>query len=195
MAVKSVEEYINNHPEQAVALEKLYQIIQSTSLQESIKWGAPVFTFSGKNIVGLGAFKSYTGLWFFQGVFLQDQKELLVNAQEGKTKAMRQMRFQDAGEIDEKIVRDYILEAIQNQKDGKEMLADRSKPIELCDEFADFLSANTIVAEAFDRLSKSKKRDYAEYIASAKQLKTKEKRLAKIKPMILEGMGLNDRYQ
>ena len=195
MAAKSVEEYILKHAQHEEALKKLHKIIASTPLQEAIKWGAPVFTFSGKNIVGLAAFKSYTGLWFFQGVFLKDENGLLINAQEGKTKAMRQMRFQNPEDIDEDIVHAYILEAIQNQKDGKEILADRTRPIELCEEFEEFLSANSIVAEAYDRLSRGKKRDYAEYIASAKQQKTKDKRLAKIKPMILEGLGLNDRYQ
>ncbi|MBK7633096.1 MAG: hypothetical protein IPJ13_01585 [Saprospiraceae bacterium] len=44
-------------------------------------------------MVGLAAFKSYTGIWFFQGGLLDDKQQFLMNAQEGKTKAMRQWRF------------------------------------------------------------------------------------------------------
>ena len=39
------------------------------------------------------------------------------------------------------------------------------------------------------------KREYAEYIASAKQHATKQKRIDKILPMIEAGVGLNDKYR
>lgn len=52
-------------------------------MEETNKWSAPVYTSNGKNIVGLGAFKSYTGLWFFQGALLKDEKKLLINAGNG----------------------------------------------------------------------------------------------------------------
>ena len=40
-----------------------------------------------------------------------------------------------------------------------------------------------------------KRREYAEYISSAKREETKEKSLEKILPMIVAGIGLNDRYR
>jgi len=69
-------------------------------MTETIKWSAPVYTFEGKNLVGLGAFKSYVGLWFFQGSLLNDKKKKLINAQEGKIKALRQWRFNSVKEIE-----------------------------------------------------------------------------------------------
>ena len=68
-------------------------------LEETVKWGGPVYVADGKNIVGLGAFKSYFALWFFQGALLADQEKVLVNAQEGRTKALRQWRFENKREI------------------------------------------------------------------------------------------------
>ncbi len=44
-------------------------------------------------------------------------------------------------------------------------------------------------------LTPYKQRDYCEYIAEAKQQKTKESRLEKIIPMISKGQGLNDKYK
>ena len=59
-----------------------------------------VYVYKNKSIIGLSAFRNYFGFWFFQGAFLNDYKKILVNVQEGKTKAMRQWRFHKIGEID-----------------------------------------------------------------------------------------------
>lgn len=55
--------------------------------------GVRLYILNGKNVIGLGAFKNHFAIWFFNGVFLKDEKQLLTNAQEGKTKALRQMHF------------------------------------------------------------------------------------------------------
>jgi uncharacterized protein YdeI (YjbR/CyaY-like superfamily) len=80
------------------------EILCSTELKETIKWGTPVYTINDKNIVGLGSFKSYVGLWFYQGVFLKDEAGVLINATEGITKAMRQWRFNSVEEIDDRLI-------------------------------------------------------------------------------------------
>ena len=49
--------------------------------------------------------------------------------------------------------------------------------------------------ERFNALTPYKKRDYVEYVATAKQLATQERRLQKILPMIRQGIGLNDSYR
>jgi uncharacterized protein YdeI (YjbR/CyaY-like superfamily) len=40
-----------------------------------LKWGIPTYTVNGKNLVGIGAFKTYVGLWFFNGSFLKDEEK------------------------------------------------------------------------------------------------------------------------
>lgn len=191
---KKVEQYINKHAEWKRELTMLRNIVLSTEMQETVKWGIPTYTINGKNVAGLGAFKSYCGIWFFQGVFLQDKHKLLVNAQEERTKAMRQMRFNSIEEIDEQIVKSYLREAIENQKQGKAIKPER-KPLVIPEELKEVLSQDAGLSEAFDELHLSKRRDYAEYISEAKRAETKQKRLEKIKPMILEGIGLNDKYK
>jgi uncharacterized protein YdeI (YjbR/CyaY-like superfamily) len=118
---KTVNQFITSNKQWGEALKKLRSILIKTQLEETVKWGAPVYTCDNKNIVGLGAFKSYVGLWFFQGALLKDSKKKLVNAQEGITKAQRQMRFNSIEEINEKLILEYVNEAIKNQKDGKEI--------------------------------------------------------------------------
>lgn len=92
-------------------LEILKQIISKTNLVETIKWGAPVYTLNGKNIVGITGFKNHFALWFYKGVDLKDNAKVLVSAQEGVTKSLRQWRFTSKSEINEKLILDYIEEA------------------------------------------------------------------------------------
>ena len=85
-------------------------------------------------------------------------------------------------------------EAIENQKAGKE-LKPQKKPLVIPIELKEELASDTEFAEAFEKFSLSCKREYAEYISEAKRDATKQKRLAKIKPMILKNIGLNDKYK
>ena len=48
---------------------------------------------------------------------------------------------------------------------------------------------------SFRNLRKGLQREYAEYIAAAKRDETKLLRLQKILPMIMTGVGLNDKYR
>ena len=93
-------------------LNQLMLIIQQTQLEQTTKWGMPVFTFNGKNIVGIAGFKHFFTLWFFNGAALTDAAQVLINAQEGKTKNLRQWRFTKQEEINESLILQYIHEAI-----------------------------------------------------------------------------------
>jgi len=191
---KTVEQYIAASRSWEQSLIKLRQIILSSGLEETIKWGVPVYTFEGKNIVGLAAFNSYVGLWFYQGALLADKHEKLINAQEGKTVALRQWRFNSDEEIEKSIILEYIYEAIQNQKAGKEIKA-LKKPLIIPVELQKALEKSPDLQNSFNQLGLSKRREFNNYIAEAKRAETKLKRLEKIIPLILERKGLNDKYK
>lgn len=191
---KTPEEYFSWNEEYRPLLEKLRSLLLSTELEEKMKWGIPTYCLQNKNIAGIGAFKNYAGLWFFNGSFLKDEAKVLINAQEGKTKGMRQWRFRSIEEIDEKLVLQYIAEAIQNQKDGKEIKPEK-KALIIPVELKEALASDSQLVEAFDSMTLSCRREYAEHISEAKRPETKQKRLEKIKPMILKNVGLNDKYK
>ncbi|MFD1163137.1 MULTISPECIES: YdeI/OmpD-associated family protein [Hwangdonia] len=192
--VYSVEEYIEENALFSEALNILRAIINSTELEETVKWSAPVYTLNNKNVIGLGAFKNHFGIWFFNGVFLKDKHNVLVNAQEEKTKALRQMRFESVSDIDKNVVLAYVKEAIENQKLGKEIKPDRSKKETVVPPELKAVLVNDLKI-GFESLSAYKQREYCEYISSAKREATKQTRLEKIKPMILQSVGLNDKYK
>ena len=164
-----------------------------------MKWGAPVYTNKeDNNIVGIGAFKSYIGLWFFQGDALKDNAKLLINAQEDKTQHMRQWRFKTLKEIEvnAKLIKAYLKEATENQKPEKEIKVPKKKaPLVLPDELTTALNKNKAAKTQFDKLSPFKQKEYAEFIKEAKKEETKIKRVAKIMPMIKKGIGLHDKYK
>lgn len=90
---------------------RLRALVLACGLEETVKWGAPVYVRAGKNVVSVAAFKSYFGLWFFDGAKLADKEGVLVNAQEGKTKSMRQWRMTAAKDIKPALVKEYVKEA------------------------------------------------------------------------------------
>ena len=194
--VYSVEEYIETNPHYADELTMLRIIINSTELEETVKWSMPTYCLNGKNVLGLGAFKNHFCLWFHNGVFLKDQQDLLINAQENKTKALRQMRFETKADINKSAVLAYVKEAIENQRLGKEVKPTRkTKPVVIPDELKEALNSNADLKSTFNSLSLSCQREYCDYIAEAKREDTKQRRLDKITPMILRNIGLNDKYK
>lgn len=194
--VNSVEEYIETNEKWSDALTLLREVMLQTEMEETLKWSIPTYTINGKNVCGIGAFKEHFGVWFFNGVFLKDEHNILRNAQEGKTKAMRQLNFSSIDEVDKHIVLQYVKEAIKNQKAGKEVKPDRKKketvvPPELQQEF----DSDPELENSFKSLAPYKQREYCDHVATAKRESTKLSRLKKIKPMILQGIGLHDKYK
>jgi uncharacterized protein YdeI (YjbR/CyaY-like superfamily) len=191
MQEKHVWNKVNQWEEE---LEIIKSILAKTELIETTKWGAPIYTLNNKNIVGVGGFKSYFGVWFMNGVYLKDNAQVLVNAQEGVTKALRQWRFKSKEEINEKLLLEYIKEAIENERKGLSHKPEKKEVI-ICEFFANEIKKDILFAKAFEAFSTFKQKEFLEYIATAKQEKTKISRMEKIKPMILQNIGLNDKYR
>ena len=177
------------------ANEKIQQVVNETELVKEFKWGGDVYTYNKKNVLAFSGFKNHFALWFYNGVLLKDSYHVLVNANEEKTKALRQWRFNSADEIDVVKVKEYVLEAIQLVKDGKEIKPEKPQPKEIKGLLKDILNQDDTLFTSFKTLTMSKQKEYIEYIEEAKQEKTKLARIEKIKPMILEGKGLNDKYR
>lgn len=193
---KTIEEFLHKKDQWQQELQVLRNLCLETSMDEEIKWGSPIYTLNGKNVVGMMAFKSYVGLWFHQGVFLKDQYNLLEQSSDA-TKGLRKMMFHSLDEIEKNMdhIRNYIREAIHNQNAGKEIKVNRAKKLEIPPELMRALEKESGLQKAFDMFTDGKKREFADYIRSAKQSATKERRIAKISALIREGIGLHDHYK
>ncbi len=192
----SVEAYIKSFPEWEEKLRLLQKIIlKNSSIAETVKWSIPVYTVKGKNVVGIAAFKAHVGIWFYHGALLKDEANVLVNAQEGKTQAMRHWKFTASDSIDEDLVQLYVNEAIQHQLEGKTVTFKKAKTLTIPEALQTAFEANSAVQEAFYKLANYKQKEYIEHIATAKREATQQRRMEKIIPMILEGKGLSDKYR
>lgn len=193
---KLIENYISDFPEWESVFHKLLNTANKLFMKPVIKWGIPVFVYENKNIVGFAILKNYAAIWFYQGTLLKDKYKKLLNAQEGKTKALRQWRFSSPQDFieNEKILIEYIKESIENRKKGK-IITPAKKDLLIPKELKNVLQKDLKLKNAFEKLSLSCKKEYAEYIIEAKKEETKLKRLQKIIPMILGQIGLNDKYR
>lgn len=193
---EKIEAYFRKDSPWQAGVMQLRQILSTTALTEDWKWNFPTYTFNNKNVVAIASYKKHFGIWFFQGVFLKDEHKLLRNAQKGKTKAMRSLYFTSSDDLNDKIILQYVIEALQNCKDGKQLKITRDTiEVIIPQLLKNAFQENLELIQCFNRLSPSKQRDYAEHIGSAKQEVTKLRRLDKCIPKILEGIGLNDTYK
>ncbi|MGJ1246822.1 DUF1801 domain-containing protein [Sphingobacterium sp. UBA7038] len=177
------------------AEELMQEIIQQTSLKKEFKWGSYIYTHKGKNVIGWGGFKNFFSLWFYNGVFLTDRDKHLISASEGKTKALRQWRFEDVKDMNAEKIAAYIQESIQTINEGKELKPTKSPMKAPAGLLLEALQTDPTFAESFQALTPGKQKEYIEYIDEAKQEKTKQSRIEKIKPLVLAKKGLNDKYK
>jgi uncharacterized protein YdeI (YjbR/CyaY-like superfamily) len=186
-----MQNVLNWEPE----LKKLRSIIALPEFKIATKWGAEVFTFNGKNVVSYGGFKNHFALWFYNGVFLKDTHQVLVTASQRKTKSLRQWRFTSMDEIHEDKIIAYLHEAIEIERNGLKIPAERK--IDLLNEgiLKTALASDQLFYNCFNKLTPGKRREYQDYIDSAKKEQTKQSRLEKITPMVMQGIGLNDKYK
>jgi len=193
---KTIANYIAENAQWQEIIITIKDIIATTELKETIKWGMPTYTLDGKNLISIGAFKNHVSLWFIQGVFLEDKYPQLLNAQKGKTKAMRHWRFTKLEEVDTPLLTACIEDAIQNQKEGKEIKfntnnrAKGSKPLLIPDLLQEVFDNNPEVSTHFDALKLTQKRNFCNFINQVKRLETKQRRLERIIPLILVGKGI-----
>lgn len=194
---KTVDEYLTSVDQWGAEMTRVCEILRSTGLEESVKWGRPSYACDGKLVAGVAGFKDYFALWFHQGALLSDPDGVLVNAQEGRTKALRQWRMTSAKAIKVRAIKAYVKEAVEHVRAGKAITPDRAKALVLPPELVDALALkkNAKAKAAFDALPKGKQREYADHIAEAKKPETKARRLEKALPMIAAGKGLHDKYR
>jgi uncharacterized protein YdeI (YjbR/CyaY-like superfamily) len=138
-------------------------------------------------------FKDYCALLFFKGALLKDKKNILVQQTEN-VQAARQIRFTDIKEIAklEKTIKAYIYEAVELEEAGLKVPMKKVAEFKMPEEFQKKLNKSTALKKAFNSLTPGRQRGYLLYFSSAKQEKTRESRIEKYIPQILDGKGLED---
>ena len=171
----------------------LREIITKCDLEEDFKWMHPCYTLNNANIVLIHGFKDYCALLFFKGVLMKDEKGILIQQTEN-VQDRRQLRFKNTAEIEklESVIREYIQEAIAIEKAGLKVVMKTTAQYQMPDEFQTVLEDMSELKKAFYSLTPGRQKAYLLYFSSAKQAKTREARIEKYIPKILDGKGLDD---
>lgn len=173
--------------------QKLRAIALDTGLVEELKWGCPCYVHQKSNVVLIHGFKEYCAFLFFKGALLNDTNSILVQQTENVQSA-RQIRFSNVREIVEKeaALKAYIYEAIEVEKAGLKVELKKTSEYAVPEEFHKKLDENPDLKAAFESLTPGRQRAYLFYFSQAKQSKTRESRVEKYIPKILDGKGLDD---
>ena len=174
-------------------LEQLRKIVLDCGLTEELKWGVPCYTLQKSNIVLIHVFKAYCALLFFKGALLNDANGILIQQTEN-VQAARQIRFTNVGEITEmkNILKTYIYEAIEVEKACLKVELKKPAEFKISEEFQNKLNEIPALKTAFYALTPGRQRAYFLHFSAPKQSKTREARVEKCMPDILNGKGLND---
>ena len=174
-------------------LKLLRQIVLETGLTEEIKWGVPVYTHNGKNVVTINALKESANIGFFKGILLTDNHKILQ--QQGNLQSDRIIKFTNSADIEKlkSALKDYILEAIEIEKSGKKVEF-KKIPEPIPKELTKAFENDPAFKKAFYALTTGRQRSYIIHFSQPKQAQTRISRIKKYKEQIYNGIGLNDKY-
>jgi len=173
-------------------IQKLRSILRDCGLDEELKWRQPCFSFEGKNVAIIQAFKPHCSLMFFKGALLEDTHGLLRSQGENTQSALR-MEFTSEAQIKKAVLKSYVKQAIAAEKAGLKVDFKAKRELELPEELTQILKKNSKLAKAFRALTPGRQRSYILHITSAKQSQTRTARIEKCVPRILAGLGMNER--
>jgi uncharacterized protein YdeI (YjbR/CyaY-like superfamily) len=175
-------------------LAKLRAIAFGCGLNEELKWGKPCYQLEGKNLFIINGLKESCAFMFFTGALLKDDRGVLAapgpNSQSG-----RWIKFTSVQEIVkmEPVLKAYIHEAIEAEKAGLKVVRKNPAEFPLPKEFQRKLKKMPALKKAFESLTPGRQRAYNIFFSAPKQSQTREARIDRCIPRILERKGMNDR--
>ena len=151
--------------------------------EEAIKWGMPYFVVNGKNAVGMAAFKKHASV-----LVCSDESAGGGMGNFGKLTSVDELPSDD--ELMAQFRESAI--AVQSPKTSQP----KPKPeIPMPDDFASALAETPNAQQVFDSFTDAQRRDYLDWVTSAKREATRAKRIATAVEWIGEGKKRNWKYE
>lgn len=174
-------------------LQALRQIALNSGLTEELKWKQPCYTFNGKNIIIVSAFKESCIINFMKGALLKDTKGILEMPGENSNSS-RFIRFTNIERVLElqETILDYIKEAIEIEKSGKKIISKKVEEYPIPDELIMEFGSDIVFKNAFYSLTPGRQKSYLIFYSAAKQSATRTSRILKSKDAIFNGKGMNE---
>jgi uncharacterized protein YdeI (YjbR/CyaY-like superfamily) len=171
----------------------MVDLMRQTELKEEIKWSMPCYTFGGKNVAMIAAFKEYCTISFFKGSLLKDPAGILTFAGENSqsAKLFKVTSLQQLLDHSEALLA-YVKEAIALEQSGAKVQTKSANEYPLPEELVQKLEEDPQFKTAFFALTPGRQRGYIIHFNGAKQSQTRFARIEKCTPAILQGKGMND---
>lgn len=187
-AKQMVDNYIEELPQWSKEIcEKLRAIVLSVSpqIQEDWKWNHPNYYCNGM-VCGIWAFKEHVTFVFFQGALIDDHYSVLSSHPDNLHN--RHIKYSDVSQINEEILRNYLLQSIENNKKGLRINQTRIKHIDIPFYIKEALE-NAGLLESFNNMGYSHKKEYILWIKEAKKEETRNRRIEKMISALREKFG------
>lgn len=187
-----VSAYIERSDMWPAEMRALRPILLGRGLTEELKWRKPCYSHEGKNIAILQEMKDFLALMFFKGALLSNAEGLLEE-QGPNSRSAKRIRFMSVDDVVRlaEAVKAYVEEAIDVEAAGLQV--GPAPELALVEELARRLDQDPTLGAAFRSLTPGRQREYHLHISEAKQATTREARVDKCAPRILDGKGLRDR--
>jgi len=190
-----VEEYIRSAaPFARPVLRHIREVVHEAApgITETMKWRMPHFEQDGI-VCAMAAFKEHCAFWFWRG-----QEVAGGAAPEDREGKGRQFgRIASVADLPSRArLLGLVRKAVKLNAGGarKRVVRQKPRPIEMPDAFSAALARNSAAKKAFEGMSPSQRREYAEWIAEARREDTRERRVNTAIEWISAGKPRNWKY-
>lgn len=157
---------------------------------EDWKWG-PNYYKDGM-VCGFWYFKKHVTFTFWQGALLKDKKKVLLSNPGNLHN--RHLKFTDVSQIDEKLLIEYIAEAVINNEKGLKLTEAKDKTVVIPADFKKLLTSNKLLPY-FEKLAYTHRKEYVQWIEAAKKEETRMKRIDAAISKLKSKENLLDKYK
>lgn len=189
-----IDAYIDRQAEFAKPIlawlrERLHAV--SPEIEETIKWSMPFFTYKGRPLANMAAFKAHATFGFWMRSELPTGKEGEAMGQYGRIESFDEL---PPPEVIERQLREAMALIDSGHKPARAGKAPKPEA-EVPPELAEALAADDAAAATFQAFPPSCRREYCEWIAEAKRPETRAKRVAEAVGWMREGKRRHWKYE
>jgi uncharacterized protein YdeI (YjbR/CyaY-like superfamily) len=189
--------YIAKSPEFArPILEELRARVHAAcpEAEETLKWSAPSFTYKGKLLAVMAAFKQHVAfnLWHGAKVVADDAKAAEGMGQFGRITSVKDIPAK-------RVMTGYIRDAMKlidaGETKGGTKVAKPKPSVVPPDDLLAALAKSPKAKATFEAFPPGKKRDYVDWIVDAKRAETRQRRLIQAVEWMAEGKARHWKYE
>ncbi len=165
--------------------------------EETMKWSMPSFTYGGKILCGMAAFKEHCGFWFWHrgmsAVLRADGRKTAPGMGTfGRVTSLKDLPS------DKKLALYIKKAAALNESDAPARprpVKRSAPPLAVPEDLAAGLKKNKAAAATYEKFGPGRRKEYIDWITEAKRDETRQKRVATTLEWLAEGKSRNWKYE